>query len=132
MPRVYYRGGLVPKGQTPPKVNIQGRVYQLPEPGDYIQLSEAEATILMSRYNIPNENFHPFTLDPNTARIAQPQRSPSQTRKFTRDELVAMLAELEEPDQPTKPAKRGRKKADDNEAVDEIATGDEEATSEEV
>lgn len=117
--RLYYLGGL--PESTSPYVSSKGKVYALPPIGGYLMVPKFAAIDLMRRNMIvrPSGSFSVFTEDARAAERATraPQPVMAQTRELTREELLAMLADMdsakdvviEDPSEPVVEIKKSEK-----------------------
>lgn len=105
--KVYYLGGLAHSEN--PFVTSKGKAFALPPVGGYLTVPGFTATDLIRRNQIVTAQgrFSVFTLDARAAsRAAEgPQTVVAQTKELTREELLAMLADLDLKEEPTVPRK---------------------------
>ncbi len=95
--KLYYLGGL-PESVSP-FVSSKGKVYALPPVGGYLTVPKFAAIDLMRRNQIVRQSgsFSVFSEDPRAAAQATraPQQAVAQPRELTREELMAMLADMD-------------------------------------
>lgn len=96
--KLYYLGGLPETGN--PLLISKGATFTVPPVGGYIELPRFHAEDLIRRNEVvnPNGRFSVFTLDSRAAQraAAGPQKPVmAQTRELTREELLAMIADLD-------------------------------------
>lgn len=90
--QVFYQGGI---GAAPGRLSfatIGGDVLTLPEKGGSLTLERYRVTDLMGRYNVDGKLV--FTLTQVATSVGAPVE-----RAYTRDELLAMLAQMTAPEE---------------------------------
>lgn len=118
--KLYYLGGLAHSEN--PFVTSKGKAFALPPVGGYLTVPGFTATDLIRRNQVvtPQGRFSVFTLDARAANRAAQGPAPvvAQTRELTREDLLAMLADLdakdddkaiEDPSEPVVTTKKSKK-----------------------
>lgn len=93
---VYYLGGI--EGKI---ITIGGRPALLPGVGEALHLTERDAKLLFRRWTFPDTEFQPFTRDARVRNAFMARKDKGfavakDGNPYTRDELLAMLGQLDE------------------------------------
>jgi hypothetical protein len=124
---LYYLGGI--EGKI---VTVRGRPVLLPDVGEHLNLTDQEINYLIHRYSFPESDFVPFTRDKNVLKryMSRKERGvavASNGQELTKEELLALLSQIDEADtkkaEAEKEAAKGSAKAEP--AKDEKASGKE-------
>lgn len=138
MTKLYYVGGLTPptarvnrRGQPIPEgIQVLGRRVLIPPVGDSIEVPPQVAKFILGRYEPDPNGFVPFVTSEIVAKrmmmVAKNEAKVIDGQTFTKDELKAMLSEMEAEavaeaeveKAKAKPTRRASKKSESNQEGD--------------